>query len=178
MAYKISKRLKTPWKIWQHCHAAFVRSLLFSLITYLKWLIKLSNYEASTLQRLTTHQFYAGSEFVALPRKQQIEILKTSRGCVFSRAEPRHKQVCVRACVCVLSVGVGVGGGGARVRARVQVHEHVQLQITNACTMQPDKPCYFTTPGSSFIRTHIHTRLHTLHRTLCACSRKLARSLP
>ncbi|KAF5839051.1 Ca2+-ATPase [Dunaliella salina] len=39
---------------------------------------------------------FTGSEFVSLPRSKQISILKESRGCVFSRAEPRHKQDIVR----------------------------------------------------------------------------------
>eukprot|EP00955_Chlamydomonas_euryale_P062460 358382-Chlamydomonas_euryale.AAC.1 len=37
-----------------------------------------------------------GREFVMLPRAEQISVLQGSGGCVFSRAEPRHKQDIVR----------------------------------------------------------------------------------
>jgi len=39
---------------------------------------------------------FTGREFVELPREEQMRILRTVRGCVFSRAEPRHKQDIVR----------------------------------------------------------------------------------
>jgi len=47
----------------------------------------------SCFARLPARFLSPGSEFVALPRDKQIAILKESRGCVFSRAEPKHKQV-------------------------------------------------------------------------------------
>lgn len=68
---------------------------------------------------------FTGREFVEKPKSEQIQILQTVRGCVFSRAEPKHKQVrvfcllCVGLCLCVrkeragLCFGVGSGGGGA-----------------------------------------------------------------
>lgn len=42
------------------------------------------------------HNSYTGSEFMNLPREQQLDIIKTGKGMVFSRAEPKHKQDIVR----------------------------------------------------------------------------------
>lgn len=39
---------------------------------------------------------FTGKEFMALPLRQQIEILSKPGGMVFSRAEPKHKQEIVR----------------------------------------------------------------------------------
>eukprot|EP00983_Pelagomonas_calceolata_P057551 1145112-Pelagomonas_calceolata.AAC.21 len=55
---------------------------------------------------------WSRSEFVSLPRSKQISILKESRGCVFSRAEPRHKQVRPRLPFCRWSPGTSRCGRG------------------------------------------------------------------
>jgi hypothetical protein len=36
----------------------------------------------------------AGREFVELSHEEQVRTLRAAKACVFSRAEPKHKQVC------------------------------------------------------------------------------------